>query len=394
MPENIVVGQRGAGGRGVPRQVLRPRSSRRSSPTDTHRDDPRRLTARPCSTSGDPPRPRRGPGRAGPPRRRARAARRRACSTLDAALARAPPRAAEALRAEQNAGLRGDRRRQAGAARTPPTPLARDEGAVGATVKELTEAARGGRGASCRRSLRDAAQPARPRRAADEDTVAARGRRGRTPTGRDHLELAGERIDMERGARLSGSRFAYLRGDLVLLELALVRWALHKLRGHGFEPVDPAGARPRGGAVRHRLPARHRAADLPPARRRPLPRRHQRGRARVAARRRDPRRRRAAAALRRLLAVLPPRGRRRGQGHARHLPRAPVRQGRDVLLRRARRVARTSTSGCWRSRRRSCSELGDPLPRGQHRGRRPRRLGRQEVRLRGVAARARAATAS
>ncbi|MEO6496824.1 MAG: serine--tRNA ligase [Solirubrobacteraceae bacterium] len=57
--------------------------------------------------------------------------------------------------------------------------------------------------------------------------------------GKDHLELAGERIDMERGARLSGSRFAYLRGDLVLLEFALVQWALHKLRGHGFEPVIP-----------------------------------------------------------------------------------------------------------------------------------------------------------
>jgi seryl-tRNA synthetase len=60
-----------------------------------------------------------------------------------------------------------------------------------------------------------------------------------TKTGRDHLELAGERIDMERGARLSGSRFTYLRGDLVMLELALVQWTLHKLRGHGFEPVIP-----------------------------------------------------------------------------------------------------------------------------------------------------------
>ena len=60
-----------------------------------------------------------------------------------------------------------------------------------------------------------------------------------TKTGRDHLELAGERIDMERGARLSGSRFAYLRGDLVMLELALVQWAMDKLRGHGFEPVIP-----------------------------------------------------------------------------------------------------------------------------------------------------------
>ncbi len=58
-------------------------------------------------------------------------------------------------------------------------------------------------------------------------------------TGRDHLELAGERIDMARAARLSGSRFAYFRGDLVALELALVSYAISKLRGKGFEPVIP-----------------------------------------------------------------------------------------------------------------------------------------------------------
>jgi seryl-tRNA synthetase len=56
---------------------------------------------------------------------------------------------------------------------------------------------------------------------------------------RDHLELAGEMIDMDRGANLSGARFAYLKGDLVMLELALVRWVLEKLRGAGFEPVIP-----------------------------------------------------------------------------------------------------------------------------------------------------------
>jgi seryl-tRNA synthetase len=56
---------------------------------------------------------------------------------------------------------------------------------------------------------------------------------------RDHLELAGDGIDMDRAARLSGSRFAYLKGDLVMLELALVRWVLEKLRGKGFEPVIP-----------------------------------------------------------------------------------------------------------------------------------------------------------
>ncbi len=60
-----------------------------------------------------------------------------------------------------------------------------------------------------------------------------------TKTGREHQQLAGERIDMERGARLSGARFAYLRGDLVMLELALVQWTLTLLRGHGFEPVIP-----------------------------------------------------------------------------------------------------------------------------------------------------------
>jgi seryl-tRNA synthetase len=56
---------------------------------------------------------------------------------------------------------------------------------------------------------------------------------------RDHLELAGELIDMDRAAKLSGSRFAYLKGDLVMLELALVRWVLEKLRAVGFEPVIP-----------------------------------------------------------------------------------------------------------------------------------------------------------
>ncbi|HUN78990.1 MAG TPA: serine--tRNA ligase [Solirubrobacteraceae bacterium] len=56
---------------------------------------------------------------------------------------------------------------------------------------------------------------------------------------RDHLDLAGPRIDMDRAANLSGARFAYLKGELVLLELALVRWVLEKLLGHGFEPVIP-----------------------------------------------------------------------------------------------------------------------------------------------------------
>src|SRR5437764_1367424 len=71
-----------------------------------------------------------------------------------------------------------------------------------------------------------------------EDTLLREvGEAGRT--GRDHLELAGSMIDMQAAARVSGARFAYLRGDLVMLELALVRWAMEKVRGHGFEPVVP-----------------------------------------------------------------------------------------------------------------------------------------------------------
>ena len=57
----------------------------------------------------------------------------------------------------------------------------------------------------------------------------------------DHLEL-GERhrwIDMEAAANASGARFAYLLGDLVMVELALVRFALETLRGEGFDPVSP-----------------------------------------------------------------------------------------------------------------------------------------------------------
>jgi seryl-tRNA synthetase len=74
--------------------------------------------------------------------------------------------------------------------------------------------------------------------AADEDTTLREvGDSG--GTGRDHLELAGPMVDMEAGARLAGSRFAYVKGDMVLLELALVRWALELLGDRGFEPVIP-----------------------------------------------------------------------------------------------------------------------------------------------------------
>ncbi len=74
--------------------------------------------------------------------------------------------------------------------------------------------------------------------ASDEDTVVKEvGEAGKA--GRDHLELLGDMVDLDAGARVSGARFAYLKGPVVLLELALVRWALELVGEEGFVPVVP-----------------------------------------------------------------------------------------------------------------------------------------------------------
>ena len=78
----------------------------------------------------------------------------------------------------------------------------------------------------------------------DEDAVEIR-RWGDPPSFdfpvRDHLDLAQALgwIDMERAAKVSGSRFAYRVGDVALLELSLYRWALARLVAKGFVPVLP-----------------------------------------------------------------------------------------------------------------------------------------------------------
>ncbi len=58
---------------------------------------------------------------------------------------------------------------------------------------------------------------------------------------RDHVTL-GEQLgifDGDRGVKTSGSRFVYLTGPGVMLELALVRFALDSLLDRGFKPVIP-----------------------------------------------------------------------------------------------------------------------------------------------------------
>lgn len=58
---------------------------------------------------------------------------------------------------------------------------------------------------------------------------------------RDHLDLGRDLglIDTEKAAAASGSRFAYLKGGLVLVELALIRYAVEVIGEEGFEPVVP-----------------------------------------------------------------------------------------------------------------------------------------------------------
>ena len=70
-----------------------------------------------------------------------------------------------------------------------------------------------------------------------DEVLREEGEAGRT--GRNHVELLGEHLDLEAGARASGSRFVYLKGPLVRLELALVQWALTLLEEKGFVPVVP-----------------------------------------------------------------------------------------------------------------------------------------------------------
>ena len=77
----------------------------------------------------------------------------------------------------------------------------------------------------------------------EEEDAVELTRWGRQPdpavAARDHVEL-GEMhgfLDIERAAKVSGSRFGYLLGPLVRLEFALVQYALDTLEPYGFVPV-------------------------------------------------------------------------------------------------------------------------------------------------------------
>ena len=60
-------------------------------------------------------------------------------------------------------------------------------------------------------------------------------------TPKDHLKIGQDLgiIDVERAAKVSGTRFAYLKGEAALLEFSLVHFAMDTLVKEGFVPVVP-----------------------------------------------------------------------------------------------------------------------------------------------------------
>ncbi len=58
---------------------------------------------------------------------------------------------------------------------------------------------------------------------------------------KDHIDLGLSLgiLDLERAAKVSGARFYYLKGLGVLLDMALINFALNELVKKGYEPIEP-----------------------------------------------------------------------------------------------------------------------------------------------------------
>jgi seryl-tRNA synthetase len=79
--------------------------------------------------------------------------------------------------------------------------------------------------------------PSVPDGETEEDAEELRRVGDPSPEGPEHTEIG--RFEMERAARLSGSRFGYLVGDTALLALALYRFAIDRAVAHGHVPMLP-----------------------------------------------------------------------------------------------------------------------------------------------------------
>ena len=70
----------------------------------------------------------------------------------------------------------------------------------------------------------------------EEDSVEVKSWGGKKSSGVDHLDYATARgwVDFDRGAKVAGSKFYYLKDELTLLENALIQFGLKKVTEHGF----------------------------------------------------------------------------------------------------------------------------------------------------------------
>ena len=73
----------------------------------------------------------------------------------------------------------------------------------------------------------------------EEDSVEVKAWGDKRQSAEDHLELATQRgwLDFERGAKVAGTKFYYIKGDLMLLENAIYQYALNLLISKGFTPM-------------------------------------------------------------------------------------------------------------------------------------------------------------
>jgi seryl-tRNA synthetase len=92
------------------------------------------------------------------------------------------------------------------------------------------------------RQIPNIPDPEVPTGASDKENQVIRTE-GRRPDfgfpAKDHeeLALALDLLDMERGAKVAGQKFYYLKNELVILEQAVLRWALDMVRAKGFIPM-------------------------------------------------------------------------------------------------------------------------------------------------------------
>ena len=167
-------------------------------------------------------------------------------------------------------------------------------------------------------------------------------------------------------------------------------WALETDRRGRLHADHRAGDRPRAGVPQPGPVPRPRRGNLRAAQRRRLAGRDRRGRADLAPFGRDHRGRQAADPLRRLFALLPPRGGQRRQGRPRAAARPPVPQGRAICDLRGGRgaVGRMARASCWPGRR-AAGRARNPLPGDRDLDRRhgPRQISHERHRKLGAAPR-------